>query len=498
MTTTVLQPNITTTANGTVTGAANAHTALADSSDASYVAPAEVFTVGLSTYTLPTGAITKSIQLTGRRNGRSGGATLHYGSGSYSESYSVDPGTPTAFSFPSRQVSLTQANIDNAYVTLYREGGSNTPIFYKASVTLVTVARPTTLVTAVSPDPYTASTMVPVSWTNTLDADGGAQTRYQLRVLTQAQVDAPGFNFFTATPFYDSGELIGSTTSSTVGPLPNGQYRVYVRVGQTVNGATHWSAWPFDTFTVTVSTSDVSSVVAVPVDADGKIGVTVTRNGASQAWSKVEVQRSIDAGTTWAQVRGATLADATGHATVFTVDDHETPNGQATIYRARATWYSSGLPITGAWTQSSSVSWTGADHWLKAPLSPALNATFDLYGRAPQNRDVPSGVFDVIGGTFPVVVSDGLRSPRSSFTVRVEGVARRRELLDLLDSGALLANFLPGSYIGESSNGFEYISVVNVSEDYVTDYYLTGDQLHDFSIAYIAINTPPDATAGTL
>jgi len=509
MTTTVLRPNSTVALGGWVVGGDSRHEATSDDSDASYVSltSSERFRLGLTTKSLAAGEITKSASV-GVRLRQSGSVIAKLIRPSpfsvlISETFASAASAATLTTQP-LSIGYSQGDIDALQVEV--EWLTSTTQTLELYVNLVTVAKPVTAVDAVTPDPYTTSTSVPIAWTNTLDADGGEQTHYEWKVFTDAQYGAGGFDPDTSTPTATSGEVVSASTSATLAPVVSGDtYRAYVRVAQTVNGVNHWSAWAFDQFDLDVDTSDVDTVTAAANNAAGKIAVTVARVDASEAWELVEVERSIDAGVTFAPVRYATLVDATGSADSFAVDDYEVPGGQAVIYRARATYYSAGLPITGAWTESSSTSWTTVNRaeWLKDPQNPSLNLTIESVGFDQQQRSSRAGVFFPLGSDEAIVVSDVLTAPSGTLTVRVTGSTEALALDAILENaGTLLLNLLPRSLFGPRRDGFQYIGGLSTSESWETQYYIgigtedAEDRL--VTIQFVRSTTPADPTAGSL
>lgn len=503
MTTVTLNPNVTDgLAVFTIVGAATAHAATSDASDASYLNLAtagagDKFVPGFSTFTLPAGAITKQTR-----------AKVRASNVSVPGEFDVEalPGTSpvpmsTAF-FPPVAITdhttawvpilLSQAQIDSLRYSINQ--GTVGLRVYEAALEVQYVTIPVVVVDAVTPDPYTASSVVPVSWVNTLDADGGVQTTYQIRVFTAAQYSAGGFNPDTSDAFWETADKVfGATTSANIGPLLNSTtYRVYVRAAQTVNSATHWSAWAFDQFATSFAPPTVLSVTASAVNALARIDVTVNRDTGGVAWDFVELQRSVDAGVTWSDVRSATYVAATGNT--FTVSDWETGNGQSTLYRARGTRIVSSLPLTGAWVSSSSVSWTSALTWLKSPLNPSKNLAVTLEAPfAAQERTLRAGEFDVIGRTAPVVISDVVSLPASLMTVRTDLAADLPKMIALTSDINLLFQQIPESRAGQSQSGSQYVSVRSFAEAQRVPFYT---DMRLWTIGYVEVDAPADPLAG--
>jgi hypothetical protein len=491
MTTTVLRPNGT-VSSGTVTGAANAHTALSDDSDSSYVLSS--ITVDMGTVAM-SGGVTKTLTARCRWRSVSGtvpgalcaigaASVIPSGDGSLGTDLVTNTGVPVA-------VSMTQAQVDALRASV-GAGDSGNIRAYEVYADLVWVAVPVTTVTAVSPDPYTASNIIPVAWTNTLDADGGGQTRYEVKVFTDAQYGAGGFDPDTSDSYWESGEVVGSALTVNTGALVTGDtYRAYVRVAQTVNGASHWSAWAFDTFAVDVDTADVDTVTATGGDAGGRIQVDVTRDTATEAWELIEVQRSIDSGVTWTPVRFANYVDCTGDANDFQVFDYEVPNGTTALYRARATLLLSGLPVTGAWVQSTPAeSWSSTECWLKSPTDPSLNTTFCMSRRDVYAKRRRTGRFDIIGAAAPIVVSDVMSSHSGMLTIETYGTTDAADLRALLeDTPVVLVQFPAAMDIADF-----YAAINGVDEVFMS---ANSDNLWRlWSATYDSVIAPADSTAG--
>ena len=511
MTTVTLRPDGTNVSAGTVTGAASRHAATSDDSSSTYItlpdSTATYVELSLGTSSIPAGAMLKTARAWadggGVTGGTRGGIYLYGPTGSALASYTGtvadEDDDEQIFTSAALDSLEGQTLVDGLRISFATFSNSYEDLrIYEAGVDLTYVAQPTVAVTAVSPDP-TAQTSPTIEWAATLDSDGGPQVGYRVNVFSAAQYGAGGFDPETSASVYSSGGLTGAASSLTVGPLPDDTtYRAYVRVYQEVNGSSHLSDWSYVQFAVDADTADVSTVAAVADDAAGKIALTVTRDGASEAWEYVEVERSVDAGVTWVPVRFATFVDATGNATTFTVDDHEAPNNQAVVYRARATYYDTGLPITGDWTESSSVSWSSDDEWLKVPNDPTLNVTVAGATYAPEQRSTRAGVFQVDGAVYPVVVTDVLSSPSGSITFRAKGKTALQGILSALEAGGpFLLNLKPDSLIGPNFDGFQYVAVTDSSIAWQTQFYRENDtEIRMAALSIVAVSRPPDATAG--
>ena len=309
------------------------------------------------------------------------------------------------------------------------------PRYYEAYVDTTYVAKPTVTVTAPT-GTLTDSNTPTVTWTETLDSDGGAQTKYEVKIFSAAQYGAGGFNPSTSTATYNSGTLSGASLSHDVTTaLANATYRAYVRVGQTVNSATHWSDWDYEGFVENVTPPDPPSITLTAQPDDGRIKVDLDDAATSPTTDLFEIQVSRDGGTTWESMRlltdGDRLTPASGLATVY---DYEAANGVATYYRARALHNYSGQYAASSWAPAN-ASWSSTDWWIKSPTKPSLNLAVVVYGLGSITKTPRQGVFKIPGRRLPVIAEDVVRDgPTGTITLGLDTVEEREALDELLDS----------------------------------------------------------------
>lgn len=495
MTTATLRPNLHLDGPLNVTGAATVEDAVSDDSDASYVTTVNtaLITLDLETVAMGAGSITKRMRLRARGRGDTVAtepiiALRDENEAVIFESFPLPFSTSLAdFNLGYQSVDLDQATVDRLIYSIQPE--STLARFYELYVDLVYVTIPVVAVDAVT-DPYTDSTYVPITWVNTLDSDGGAQTRYEVKVYNAAQYGAGGFDPDTSTPYWTSGEVIAATTNATTGSLVDGTtYRAYVRVAQTVNGASHWSDWDYDEFTVDVATADVDTVTAAADNDGGFLTVTVERDTLSEDWELIEVERSVDGGATWSAVRGATLVNATADPDTFTIVDYEVANGQAVIHRARASRTVAALRITGDWVESSSTSWSSTDVWLKAPKNPSANLTVKLRVVPDETYDVRQGVFRVLGSSTPVVVTNTRQAASGTLLVKVDTLADVAAMRTLIAEPILLVH-APADY----DLGFDYIAPGRITRQRVPRPVVRPEW---WQLEYVEVDAPADPDAGS-
>ena len=246
----------------------------------------------------------------------------------------------------------------------------------------------------------------------------------------------------------------------------------------------------YDTFDLSVTTADVDTVTATATDASGYITVDVARD--SGTWEYIEVQRSVEGSGVWTYVRGANFVDCTGDADDFSIVDYEATNGTSYDYRARATYYDNGFPVTGSWVETGTAEdWTSTDVWLKDPLTPANNETVTPVGRQPISRNRRVGVFHVVGSANPITVSDVRSGGYGQLQLQTADASTAAAITTLLDGGAVLLLQYPAGWdIADA-----YISIIGDSDTFLVE---VNDVLYrTWTLEYIEVDAPADATAGS-
>jgi hypothetical protein len=353
MPTVTVRPNATNFNSGTLTGAASAHAALSDNSDASYVgyANGQGSIVQLPAPTIPAGTALRSV--TARVRAKSSGSG-RYGFMQLQTLGFAGVGSMSVFLTTGAFASYVGDAQVIAAQALYLDFGASPPSSAEtlqaaeAYLDWLYADPPTTSVTAPT-GTITTTSQPTIAWTHTPGTDGGAQTRYEIKLFSAAEYGAGGFSPDTSIPTWTSGVVASAATSAVPGLLPNAVYRAYVRTAQTINGQPHWAAWAFSAFTLNVTGPTVLSVV--PSVVHGGVSVAVSRDTGGEAWDFVDVERSVDAGTSWTWVRRAVRAAITGNT--FVVDDQEAPPNTPLTYRARGIRVVSGNDIAGDWVVAS-------------------------------------------------------------------------------------------------------------------------------------------------
>lgn len=432
--------------------------ALSDNSDGSWVAciDDDPCVLGFPDLELPSGSAIKAAAIRVRSSkddpNQSGGVVeVGFDGGPGPQSQQVYWVGQTTTTVMYHEGPHTEAEINGKDVNLRLLGnGGLRPRAWELYVDVTYAPKPT--VAVIKPSSTTDNTPT-LEWSNSMDSVGGGQTNYQVKVFDDATYGGGGFNPASSTPDYNSGILSGSDTSHTLPlPLENDTYKVYVRVAQTVQGTTLWSDWTASSSFVVSAPLPHSPIFTVtPEDDEARISVKLAegKDGAVKALT-YQVQRSLDAGDTWADAR--TLLDEleeglleSGSAEMW---DYEVPNGQDVRYRARSINNNS----KGAWVEAADFSWESNSVWIKNVFRPAMNLHNPAGGKLrsfpSQTRDLDATVHKVLGRSDPIVVRDegGPVMENGELVIMTETLEDREAIDELLESGqTLLLQFPPNA-----------------------------------------------------
>jgi hypothetical protein len=222
-----------------VTGAANAHTALSDDSDSSYLTPASAEThLGFAEPTIPGTATLKEVRVR-TRSAKTGSPTFTYRVSSDPGEEAVAQQAVTWLSPTTTTVAIFKANAFNpGEVTLRIKQINGSGRLYEVYLDFVYVEGPVVTITAPT-GTITTTNLPTVEWDSTLDEAADSQTHFEVKVFTDAIVSDPGFDPDTSTPVASSGIVASRATSYRIdgldaddNPLPNGDYVVFVRIAQ--------------------------------------------------------------------------------------------------------------------------------------------------------------------------------------------------------------------------------------------------------------------------
>lgn len=413
--------------------------AVADDSDATYVEfdGAEYVLWQLGDLALPAGAVIKSAAVRARLAAVSGpspaavaGALEAPDTTAYvTDSVVVSSTTPTTFSYASSSTPPTDPQMDAARVRIRGYSGGAFFRVYAVYVDVVYAARPTLVVTL--PTGTVTDTNLPlVSWTPTFDADAGSYSSWSLFIYSAAQYGAGGFTPGTSAATYGhgAGDTTGAgaaTSHQMTEPLVNGTYRAYVKVGRSDSIlAPHESDWAYSEFTINVALPAVPTITVTAESSSGRNKIVLASNAGAATTDVLDLERSLDGGTTWVPVRheGGLVARVVG--TSGTWYDYEAPNGVQVLYRARALHNYSGLYAASAWTQNSAT-WSSTSWWLKNPADPSLNQAVTLVTYGDVVKAARQGHFQPVGSSTTITVRDTRASAAGASTIRTNTTAER-------------------------------------------------------------------------
>lgn len=445
-----VRPDSTSSSTGiSTTGAASLHAALSDNSDSSYGSSGSgsSFTIGWADVTLPGSAAVSQIALRFRfgqatyqtvYNIRliSGAKTLTLPSVTITVGTSpvtVTVGTASTWddgtSFTDSQLDAIQLSCSTGVVKILE---AYLDTYYAADPT-VSVTAPTGTIT---------TTNAPVvQWTPTLDSAAGPQTAYEVKIFDDATYLGGGFDPSSSTPDVSTTGTGSATSWTPTTGLIADTYRAYVRVAQTVAGSYVWSAWAYSGFTIgTVANPATPTLTVTGDNANARVQVVVNDNAGDATTDALELQRSVDGGTTWEPMRLVDAVDGVIQGTDTTSYDYESSNGQTVSYRARAIHNVGGGVYTYSdWTATGTGSWTDASNWwLKSPLVPALNTTITVYSFPGYTRTARTGLFQPLGGSKPIATIDTRGSATGQIILLVTTQAEQDALDAILDGGGAL------------------------------------------------------------
>jgi hypothetical protein len=318
------------------------------------------------------------------------------------------------------------------HYSIFYDGGSTARLF-ESYVDFLFNDRP--LLTPTLPasgSTVTTTTRPTVEWTYA-DPEGDALERWKVKVFTDAQYLAVGFDPETSAAYAESGEQVSAGTSWTPSvDLPNDVYRAYVW-GSDVGASGVYGLPSYIGWTQNVTAPTVPTITAVPENSAARVRVTIQGSGigAGDPPAYFDVEYSDDGGITWTALRnGSTLTPSgTYGATVY---DYEAPPRQTRQYRVKAVRVVGTLLIGSAWATASAYP-ALARAWLKDPLNPTLNVDIEcgpfIEGEERKER---VGVFEPYGSDVPVVVAGALTGWDGQTTIFVRNDADRAALEALL------------------------------------------------------------------
>ncbi len=243
-----------------------------------------------------------------------------------------------------------------------------------------------------------------------------------LKVLDPSAIAPPppdDFDPDTATPF-DSGSGNGSATTDNIHrSMPDDDYRVYVKSAQNVGGTKYESEWAYSAFSVATLRPVVPTITVHADDANGRIRIDLSRGATDVQVTWYQVQRSIDDGATWEDIRtllggGRTLTPAPH------IYDYELGSGIEALYRARTIHqFVSGTTSRSDWDEADNpISWnfSGREAWIKHATKPSLNMRVIIQSQPGSVRAARQTEVKVESRPHPIVLGDVRDAPSGEIT----------------------------------------------------------------------------------
>jgi hypothetical protein len=416
MTVITTRPNSTVTAGRVGHNAGGSrHAATSDNSDSTHIWTTTSFgdpahntatIIGFATPSIPAGGKLKSVALRWRISTPAAGRPL------LTEIYRA-PGIPifsdwltinntSTMTYTAKSVPISSGLTGPRVGLLTVSPQADSQKIYELYLDTTYVAKPTVGVVAPS-GTYTTTNRPTVGWLTGLDPDGGPQVFAVVRIFSQAQYTAGGFNPDTTTPVQQQTVLGAGNQWQPPAALTDGIYRAYVAVAQSVGGEFHGSDWAHSTFTIDTASTTPPPPIEDPEDPGLPPGAPATgvtpepSNGCIRidvAISEtnlphvISAERSADGGQTWTLVRtrGSGVGEPVTAAGGLTFYDYEAPNETDLQYRLRAISYNvDGDPNASGYVYDSTYYDCG--WWLKHPTRPELNLNItDLMASFPGSQ----------------------------------------------------------------------------------------------------------------
>lgn len=411
---TIAVPDGTTSVTGDIVPSGTAHGVLADSSDSTLVAldPGELV---WCTFGAPSPAVPGTARVT-----RMDLQVRSFIVGTGGKSSVLQATLATTGADDRRNTTLTNgyavtwvaAQITGAYDPgpasfALKNVGTGTVQIEIAKVLLVVcyAVKPVTDVTAPT-GTLTEDNRPTVTWSNTLDAEGGSQFGATAKIFSAAQYGAGGFDPATSTAT-QAGTITGAATSwQPPSYLPNATYRAYAKVDQNpyLLGSLFSSDYNYEGFVVNVPTPDAPTLGATAEPAAspvGRVKLTLAANGATST-QFFQVDRKIGSGE-WQQLR-TKLGDGRVAAADTTIYDWEAEQGVVMSYRARAIHSFSASESFSNYSSTQTATLTTTSWSVVHPTTPSLSANVELRSFAGYGREARQNVIQPIGRSDAVTV----------------------------------------------------------------------------------------------
>jgi hypothetical protein len=225
------------------------------------------------------------------------------------------------------------------------------------------------------------------------------------------------------------------------------------------------------------------SAMIVSCDYDPRRGRNrISARGLPTAGVRAIVESRKENRSAWLQVRGGKVG-LSGGAFVRTVDDYEFAAGQATTYRIRVLSTPENVAEVTISSVTVTLPATNPGVWLKFIVQPALNQQVQLIDWGEIARPTRITLYDVVGRTDPVAVTDVHGSRRITVTLRTSTNDEAERLDDALSQGRPLFLHVPANVA--------LPSVYAVAGDYAATRPSKTTPVRYWQVALIEVSPPP-------
>lgn len=454
-----VRPNSNNGASGWTPTGGTLHGVLADDNDATYLASTptpNLLTLGFPAPTIPAGAMVKNALLlikTARTGGPAGLVAGAFLSAGASQQFAQQPNWPSPQSVWVATLVPSSGPLNITNLALHFQWVHQARL-HEASAVVVYVLKPVVNVTGPT-GTLTTNNRPTLTWTETLDEQGGNRVFAQVRVYDASTHGGFGsVNPSVTVPLVDSGLLTGGPASWRVPqPLDDDNYRAYVRVAQVVNGVAHWSDWNNTNFEIDVDRPGIPTVSPLGEDEFARVSLQLTETAGAANTDWWEIQGSPDGTDNWQNILtaagdGSVPNPNPGGSGTQVIGDYEPANSEARFYRARAvTDHGNDVTVTSDWSDPESANWTSRLWWLKHRTLAGLNMPVVIASQPGWQRESRDGPHLPLGSSDVVVTSDKVGPKRGEITFMIDSELDRERLGLLLESlDPILIQAVPGGH----------------------------------------------------
>jgi len=336
--------------------------------------------------------------------------------------------------------------------------------------------------------PFTAPAGAGAGYLRIIELDS---TTVTLTALMVEQTNASGNTYF-------DGDTTGASWEGTAGNstsiLSSGaETATWVDSGSVFvspSGPTGGDAASFNATASIVASGTVPEVVTwadsgliFSVDYDPRRGRNrIFARGLPAAGVRAVIESRPENKTAWRQVRGGKVPLVAG-AFTRTVDDYEFIAGRDNTYRIRVLSTPENVTEVAISSVTVTLPATNPGVWLKFIVQPALNQQVQLIDWGEIARVGRTTLYDVVGRTDPVAVTDVHSSRRITVTLRTSTNTEADRLDDALSQGRPLFLHVP--------DPLALPSMYAVAGDYAATRPSKTTSVRFWQVALIEVSPPP-------